>query len=449
MVSSLVGSKSQQRNDSGPRTPQPLKASLLDRWNSPTTPTSPRPSPGGDITGSFKTKRLSPFWNCSYVSSPFLISDPSERSVNTTSLKKQNEKSIKDYKEKNLKERKVPTRVPSRGMSIRTKPPALQDIFSVENNVQDENSEISRSLHHDSAKRIKSFRTSAFEKKMIRKALKHNLLFQKMDSTDRSQFVDAFEHIEVEKGVQIVTQGDPADFFFIVGMDSIVEFRVNGVKVKESEDFGSFGELALIYSCPRAATVIAMSSPTDLFRVDRKTFKTLLRQQIEAKEDQKTRLLKEVDFLGEMSDSDLITFGRAMTLKEFLKDDILLKEGDEEDAFYIVNEGELRATNISVRGAKFGNVTFKPGEYFGERAPARDDLREATVVATTDGSAFRVERPRFDKMICEFSRVESKAQDIKLLVRFVFEVSLFNGLFFQEHIILSCASQTLLHFVLF
>jgi len=402
MLSSLVEGDNREQNDespfASPKTPGRLKAKLLERWNS------------GGSNGSSKSNIVSPFWNCSYVmdsSSSFTRTDPSQRLVNTSSIKKQNQISTRDYKEKNLKERKGPERVPSRGMSIRTKPPTLEDIISVD---EQKNSKLSRSTHSSS-----SFDKNASDMKIIRKAVENNLFFDQMDSNDLSEFVDACENIEVARGLKIVTQGDTGDFFYIIGKDSSVAFELNGVRVGEGGDGGSFGELALIYSCPRAATVIAMSSPTNLFRVERNTFKSLLRSQIKSKEAQKICLLEAIDFLSEMSEFDRITLGRAMTLRVFECDDVIVKKGDEGDAFYIVNKGQLKVTNTSVGGPKYNDITLKSGDYFGERALATSEPRAANVIAITKGYAFRINRKTFEKVLGEFSRVIMKALDRKLM----------------------------------
>jgi len=422
MVSSLVDGQSQQRNNASPITPRRLEAKVLDRWNSGNSGGSK-----SEKSSTYKTKRLSPFWNCSYYSSSFIISDPTKSLVNSSSIKKQNKKSIRDYKEKNAKERRVPKRVPSRGMSIRSKPPTLQEVVAVDNK-EEKNSELLRPVPS-----IKSCPTNASEKKMIRRAIKKNLIFDKMSSDERSEFLDAFEHIEVEKGTKIVTQGDKGDFFYIVGMDSIVTFELDGVKILEAEDGGTFGELALIYSSPRAATVIAMSSPTDLFRVDRKTFKSLLMDQIKTKEAQKNRLLEGVDFLKEMTELDRKTLGRAMTPNFFERDDVLVKKGDEGNAFYIVSEGQLRITDISVGGTKFDDVVVKSGDYFGERALALNEPRVANVIAATKGCAFRIDRQTFSKVLGEFSRVIMKAQDRKIVEGIeIFESSQLTKQQFEE-----------------
>ena len=413
MVSSLVDADSQRVGESPntPRTPRKLKSTLLERWNSPTSAGS---------TGSLTKKVVSPFWNCSYNlegNASFAKNDPNERLVNKTSIKKQNEKSIRDYKQKNLKDKKVVMRAPSRGMSIMTKPPMLVDIVSNDSTAI-RTSELSKSLHDSSVMDIRFADADAADLKIIRRALKKNAFFNRMNSQDLIEFVESFEHIEVSEGIQLFESGDPGDYFYIVGMDSIVEFEEKGVNIGKAEDGDSFGELSLIYSCPRAGTATAMSAPTDLYRVDRKTFKNILQKQTKSQSSKKMKLLKGVDFLSEMSEFELATLGRAMRPVLFKPGDVLVKKGEKGSAFYIINEGQIKITDISVGGTKFDDKIIGPGDYFGERSLATHELTAANVVATTKGFAFRIDRKTFERVLGEFQRVIMKAQDRKILVRF-------------------------------
>jgi len=252
--------------------------------------------------------------------------------------------------------------------------------------------------------------------KLIRKAVRKNKFFDQMDADDLDKFVSKFEHIEVGMDSKIVTQGETADFFYIVGEDSIVSFEVDGVKIGEAEDGGSFGGISMVYSCPRAASVVAKSSPTDLFRVSRDTFKSFFGEQIKSKEAQKMRHLKAVDFLSEMSEFDRMTLGHAMTPFIFKRGNVIVKKKDEIDALHLVIEGRLKIKEMTVGGTKLDDtITLKRGDYFGERALAINEPTFANVVAASDGFGFRIDRRTFEGVLGDYKRVIMKAQDRKIL----------------------------------
>ncbi|KAL3902400.1 MAG: hypothetical protein SGARI_005853, partial [Bacillariaceae sp.] len=180
-------------------------------------------------------------------SAPFEVAKPRKSSK----TKEFNEKAIQDYKKKKNFKAKTPTRGQSQG-----KPAHLQNIFGPK--VGEEN--------------IKDYVPPVFEKskgtvEMIRNTITKNFFFDDMHSSDLPVFIDAFEPFEVKEGEVVITQGHKGDYFYIVGKDSKVAFHVNGKEVGEASEGGSFGELALLYACPRAATVIAASSTTKLYRV--------------------------------------------------------------------------------------------------------------------------------------------------------------------------------------
>ena len=64
---------------------------------------------------------------------------------------------------------------------------------------------------------------------------------------------------DAASGDVIIQQGDEGDNFYIIDQGS-VDIYVHGTKVVTLTEGASFGELALIYGTPRAATVEAVSS---------------------------------------------------------------------------------------------------------------------------------------------------------------------------------------------
>lgn len=67
------------------------------------------------------------------------------------------------------------------------------------------------------------------------------------------------------------------------------------LSIKES---GSFGELALIYGTPRAATVIAKSSHVKLWAIDRLTYRAILMGSTMRKRKIYDEFLSKVQILG-------------------------------------------------------------------------------------------------------------------------------------------------------
>ena len=89
----------------------------------------------------------------------------------------------------------------------------------------------------------------------------------------------------VSKGKKIIQQGDVGDFFYVIE-EGTVNFFVDGDvdPVGSCSNGESFGELALLYDAPRAATCIA-TTKTILWKVDQQTFRILLARQAVTREE--------------------------------------------------------------------------------------------------------------------------------------------------------------------
>ncbi|CAM9460410.1 unnamed protein product, partial [Hapterophycus canaliculatus] len=96
--------------------------------------------------------------------------------------------------------------------------------------------------------------------KLILAAIQQSVLFKNCGKEDFSMLVEAFSPVNFDKGVQVITQNEKGDDFYVVeegvlrcfvtfpGETEEVEVRTPYVKGE------SFGELALMYNNPRAAT---------------------------------------------------------------------------------------------------------------------------------------------------------------------------------------------------
>lgn len=79
------------------------------------------------------------------------------------------------------------------------------------------------------------------------------------------------EKVEINPGDNCITQGENGDYFYFVQYGHFDCF-VDDKKVQDYEPGSGFGELALLYNAPRAATVIAKGN-VRVWCVDRTTFR--------------------------------------------------------------------------------------------------------------------------------------------------------------------------------
>ena len=269
------------------------------------------------------------------------------------------------------------------------------------------------------------------ERKFILKVLSESFIFADLQDRELKSIVDAFEKKSFGSDAEILQQGDEtADFFYII-FEGDVTYIVDGNEVGSSTAGTSFGELSLLYSCPRAATVKAKGDCTT-FRVDQKSFRSVLQKKNMQTAEQKLDLLKKVEFLKDMEVFDLQKLSSAMTPVSFEPGDCLVKKGDAGDAFFLVQDGEVKVTDITVGTSKFEDAALGSGDYFGERALITSEPRAANVIAVTSGVAMSIDKDTFDKVLGNLSTLILKSQEKRILVRFVVVTLLVASLPFSE-----------------
>jgi MFS family permease len=102
-------------------------------------------------------------------------------------------------------------------------------------------------------------------------------------------------------------------------------------------------------------------------------------------------LLQAIPMFGPLGPVTLDALARALDTVRFAAGDVVVREGDESDRFYIIESGTVRVTAgdghlLRVEG---------PGEYFGEIGLLRDVPRTATITAADDLVLLALDRDEF------------------------------------------------------
>ena len=105
--------------------------------------------------------------------------------------------------------------------------------------------------------------------------------------------------------------------------------------------------------------------------------------------------LSRVALLAGLPGETLTALARRMTREEVAAGTAIVAEGDGGDRFYVVLSGILTASQAT-RGAR---GVLRPGDYFGEVAPAMGVPRTATVRAMTPATVASCDRKTFEELI--------------------------------------------------
>lgn len=109
---------------------------------------------------------------------------------------------------------------------------------------------------------------------LIYEAIKKNVLFESNTEDELHEIIDVFEPCTYEPNEVVIKQKDRGDYFYVVESGDLaitvhmaldgkdvdnMDSTVNVVKVGNYQEGSAFGELALIYGSPRAATITSTS----------------------------------------------------------------------------------------------------------------------------------------------------------------------------------------------
>ena len=258
-------------------------------------------------------------------------------------------------------------------------------------------------------------------------ALEDNFIFASLTAHERRLLIDAMVLESVPAGTVIIKQGEVGDFFYVVE-EGQVSFAVDNQHVGSTGRGGSFGELALLYNCPRAATCLA-NTACRLWKVDQKTFRHMLANNTNAQQKDINDVLRKVPFLAELDDRDLLRISDALTSVTFPEGERIINKGDVGEVFYIVREGSVKVHDIGFGDSTFVDQPLQAGDYFGERALITGDPRVANVTATSVCTCLCLSRDTFEKVLGPLQGLI----DASMKKRTLLGVPIFSNSQFQPH----------------
>ncbi len=240
----------------------------------------------------------------------------------------------------------------------------------------------------------KSVATNIF----LYETISESFVFQGVDYKGKMAIVGAMQERDVKAGEVIIAEGEVGDYFYILQTGKVV-YVVGSEEVGNGEAPASFGELALLYDTPRAATVKATSA-CKLWRLDQKTFRFIMVSSTTGDDEKIYAALRKVKLFSSMSPDFFVKLSNAMTLKSFDPGHEIIKKGDVGNTFYVVREGKVKVSDIGFdANTKFDDHELGAGDFFGERALLTGDKRAATISAIDKCSVLCLERDEFETII--------------------------------------------------
>lgn len=234
----------------------------------------------------------------------------------------------------------------------------------------------------------------------IKASIANNLIFRDLDEEQETGVLNAMREIRVDRNRVVIRQGDVGELFYVVesGLlhcyirpepvpptwltqnssamvlnpeDMFVQPGYHpefGKQVAEYKPGTSFGELALMYGHPRAATVLSIE-PSTLWSLDRITFRTIILKVSHRRRTMYEQFLSSVTLLSSLDAQERSKIADALASNVYLDGEAVVRQGEMGDTFFFIEEGEAVVTKLQqddngdVKEITVGRLT--KGDYFG------------------------------------------------------------------------------------
>lgn len=249
------------------------------------------------------------------------------------------------------------------------------------------------------------FEKSDSQRKRIAEAVSGCFMFAALGPAQLNTAIAAFQEVTVNVGQHIIEEGadvGPEDH----GLYVLESGRLNVLKKGNDEPvfvydkIGQyFGDLALLYNAPRAATVVACEAST-LWSIDRTTFNCLVKNEVKKAKARRCSFLRSVDILKGLSPDEIASLADTLCERQIGEGVHLIREGEEGSEFFIMEQGHAEA-----RKGGETVLVYGPGAYFGELALLKDDPRAADVVTTETCTVMSLDRRAFDRLLGSLEQI--------------------------------------------
>ncbi|GAB5356704.1 hypothetical protein AAMO2058_000312300 [Amorphochlora amoebiformis] len=227
--------------------------------------------------------------------------------------------------------------------------------------------------------------------KVITKALSRTVLFRGLRQSDLNAVAREVIPTEIKKGGYLVKKGEKAGKLYIIASGSVIK---TGAEETATKKFGKgevVAELSLLYGLPHPST-LQCATKTKLWVMGRLAFKRM--NMIIAKERQKLYgdFLEKVPLLVTLTDEERLQIADTLVEEEYKAGQTIMERGEEGNCMYFLRTGQVTVHKPDDTGRRRTVVRYNPGDYFGERALLKNQVRAATVIAIKDSTLLRLDR---------------------------------------------------------
>jgi cAMP-dependent protein kinase regulator len=164
----------------------------------------------------------------------------------------------------------------------------------------------------------------------IKSRILQSFIFTNLDQKDVGNVIGAMEEKIFNPGEAVIRQGEQGDCLFVVESGDLECFKrftkdAPETFLKKYTTGDSFGELALLYNAPRAATILAKTKAI-CWALDRETFNNIVKDAARKKREKYETFLRSVPILESIEDYELTQVCDALKSCSFKEGDYVIRE---------------------------------------------------------------------------------------------------------------------------
>jgi CRP-like cAMP-binding protein len=124
--------------------------------------------------------------------------------------------------------------------------------------------------------------------------------------------------------------------------------------------------------------------------------------------DETIELLSRVPLFAELAEEQLARVAEVSVTRRFGPDEMIFREGDTSNTFYVIKSGHARAIRAHADGRAITLARFGPGDMFGELAMFDDEKRSATVETIEGAEVIAILGPDMRRLLREHPDISVK-----------------------------------------
>jgi CRP-like cAMP-binding protein len=181
---------------------------------------------------------------------------------------------------------------------------------------------------------------------LIYDAIKPIALFETFADEEIMQIIDVFKPVSFRGGEVVVRQGDVGNEFYVIESGQLIE-HVEGdmTKSRVYKRGVTIGEMSLVFGSPSAATITA-DTDVRVWVLERNMYISVISSIRQEQYQEKLRFIQHC-VVGDVLFTDRFDFNRiedfaiAAKVDNFEEGDVIIREGDLVEMFYVVRSGTI------------------------------------------------------------------------------------------------------------